>query len=63
MCNSETGDRIKKLKIAKFDQYANAIFSVNPDLMVFLAKENQILATIANWEGIETLPYKGVIKV
>jgi len=63
MCNSETGDRIKKLKIAKFDQYANAIFSVNPDLMYFLPKRTKFLPyTIANWEGIETLPYKGVNK-
>lgn len=60
-CNSGTGDKVRQRKIAKFDQYADAIFAVNPDLIYFLPKRTQFLPyAIANWAEIETLPYKGV---
>jgi len=62
-CNSGARDRVKQRKIAKFDQYAEAIFAVNPDLIYFLPKRTQFLPyAIANWAMIETLPYKGVNK-
>jgi len=61
ICNSGTRDKMKRLRIAKFDQYADAIFAVNPDLMYFLPQRAKVLPyAISNWDEIKTLPYKGV---
>jgi len=60
-CNSGARDKVRQRKIAKFDNYADAIFAVNPDLIYFLPKRTKFLPyAIANWAEIETLPYKDV---
>ena len=59
-CNSAAREKGKQRKIAKFDQYAKAIFAVNPDLFYFLPKRAQFLPyAIADWTEIETSPYQG----
>lgn len=61
ICNSRLRGKLKKIRVSKFDRYADAIFAVNPDLLYFLPKRAKFLPyTIANWTEIETLPYKNV---
>lgn len=61
ICNDSARDEMKRLRIAKFDQYAHAVFAVNPDLMRFLPKRAKFLPyAISNWDTIKTLPYNGV---
>jgi glycosyltransferase involved in cell wall biosynthesis len=63
ICNNGTLDEMKRLRIAKFEQYAHAVFAVNPDLMHFLPQKAIFLPyAISNWDTIRTLPYKGVDK-
>lgn len=59
ICKKSLGyfDKLKSHKIKKFDKYADAIFSVNPDLLHFLPERAQFLPyTIANWDSIERMP-------
>lgn len=64
ICNPEGQDKLKRLKISKFDHYADNIFTVNPDLMYFLPKRTQFLPyTIYNWSEIQPLPYKKNTKI
>jgi glycosyltransferase involved in cell wall biosynthesis len=59
ICNSGMLDKVKQRKIAIFDQYADAIFAVNPDLMHFLPKRAKFLPySIADWAKIETPAYQ-----
>jgi glycosyltransferase involved in cell wall biosynthesis len=59
MCRDGKLDELKKQRILKFDQYAEAIFALNPDLMYFLPKRAQFLPyTIAHWKEIRTMPFK-----
>jgi len=61
ICNNSARDEMKRSRIAKFDQYARAIFAVNPDLMHFLPKRAKFLPyAISDWDMIKTLPYNGV---
>ena len=61
ICNSGRRDRGRQRKIAKFDHYADAIFTVNPDLKHFLPERTQFLPyTIANWDEIQAIPYQPV---
>lgn len=61
ICNNRDRDEMKRLRIAKFDQYAHAVFAVNPDLMHFLPKRARFLPyAISNWDTIKTVPYNGV---
>jgi len=61
ICNNSDRDEMKRLRIAKFDQYAHAVLAVNPDLMHFLPKRTKFLPyAISNWDMIKTLPYSGV---
>jgi glycosyltransferase involved in cell wall biosynthesis len=63
ICNNNARDEMKRLRIAKFDQYAHAVFAVNPDLLNFLPKRAKFLPyAISNWDMIKTLPYSGVNK-
>ena len=63
ICNDSARDEMKRLRITKFDQYAHAVFAVNPDLMHFLPKRTKFLPyAIPNWDAIKTLPYNGVNK-
>jgi glycosyltransferase involved in cell wall biosynthesis len=61
VCNNGTRDEMKRLRITKFDQYADAIFAVNPDLMYFLPKRARFLPyAISNWGTVEALSYRDV---
>jgi len=61
ICNNGTRDEMKRLRIATFDQYADTIFAVNPDLMYFLPKRTHFLPyAISDWDEIQTQPYKDV---
>jgi len=63
ICNNSARDEMKRLRIAKFDQYAHGVFAVNPDLMHFLPKRAKFLPyAISNWDTIRTLPYHGINK-
>jgi hypothetical protein len=55
LCNSGKFDEIRKKRIAKFTEYAEHMFAVNPDLMWFLPREKSSFLpyTIANWFEIE----------
>lgn len=59
MCNSGKLDRERQLKIKKFNQFADGIFSLNPDLLYFLPERARFLPyTIARWHEIETRSYQ-----
>lgn len=59
ICNQKGWDQIKEKKISKFDQYADALFAVNPDLFHVLPKRTRFLPySISNWSGIEAVPYQ-----
>ncbi len=61
ICMDGKLDEMKKKRIRKCDQYADAIFAVNPDLLYFLPEKAKFLPyTIASWNQIEETPYRGV---
>ena len=61
ICKNGIRDEMKRIRIAKFDKYANAIFAVNPDLFYFLPNRTIFLPyAIADWDEIETLPYQKI---
>jgi hypothetical protein len=63
ICKDGKLDELKRRRILKFDEYADAIFAVNPDLMYFLPKRARFLPyTIATWNEIETVPYQRISK-
>jgi hypothetical protein len=64
ICNNGVRDDVKRIKISKFDRYADAIFAVNPDLLYFLPTRSNFLPyTIADWSQIETQPYRSVDRI
>ncbi len=61
ICKNGIRDEMKRMRIAKFDKYAKAVFAVNPDLFYFLPNRTIFLPyAIADWDGIETFPYRSI---
>ncbi|OPX75191.1 MAG: hypothetical protein A4E40_00020 [Methanoregulaceae archaeon PtaU1.Bin059] len=59
ICLSGETDRIKRKRILKFDEYADGIFALNPDLFYFLPKRARFLPySIAGWDEIPLTPEK-----
>jgi hypothetical protein len=59
-CVSGMADSFRQKLIARADQYAHAIFALNPDLLHFLPERARFLPyAIAGWNEIQTQPWKG----
>jgi len=59
-CLSGKEDSFRQKLIARVDQYAHAIFALNPDLLYFLPERARFLPyTMAGWNDIQTLPLRG----
>ncbi len=62
-CNSGIHDWKNRKRITKFDRYADAVFSVNPDIMHFLPDRAGFLPyTVARWNMLKTLPFHTIKK-
>jgi len=63
-CTTGIPDVINRMRIRKFDRYANAIFAMNPDIMHFLPERAQYLPyTIPYWYNITTDPFSPAGKI
>lgn len=61
ICTDGKLDEMKEKRILKFDQYANAIFAVNPDLLYFLPERARFLPyTIGSWNQIEVPCHRSI---
>lgn len=58
VCNNIKVEESRANKIKIFDQYADSIFSVNPDLFYFLPERTKFIPyVISRWYEIEAQPY------
>lgn len=58
ICNSGTLDSLRKKKLAKFDKYADTIFTGSPDLFFLLPERTIFLPyTLINWDNIVSKQY------
>lgn len=63
LCNLGIMDHVNRKKIQKFDAYADAIFSLNPDLMYFLPERARFLPyTIPSWDDIQPVKTGNIVK-
>ena len=59
LCLDGKRDMIRKRKIDIFDNYASAIFAVNPDLLYFLPERARFLPyAVSKWDSINCEPFK-----
>ncbi len=58
-CNNSKVEQARARKIEIFDEYADTIYAVNPDLLYFLPKRAKFMPyTITRWDEIKPIEYK-----